>query len=148
MRQLLVLAGVLLLAGCGDDASLSGADGDRPQLVVAAATTLEQPLAACAEDFPDARLTFRFAASDELAAEIRDDMPADVLAAASKPVQVLSRAGKLRQPVAFATRRAATYAAGVVTRSERPDAAEAFVDDLLAGRCHDALLAAGFGEPR
>ena len=26
-------------------------------------------------------------------------------------------------------------------------AAEAFVDDLLAGGCHDALLAAGFGEP-
>jgi molybdate transport system substrate-binding protein len=41
----------------------------------------------------------------------------------------------------------ATYAAGVVAASERPDAAEAFVDDLLAGGCHEALLAAGFGEP-
>jgi molybdate transport system substrate-binding protein len=41
----------------------------------------------------------------------------------------------------------ATYGVGVVKASEQPDAAEAFVDDLLAGGCHDALLAAGFGEP-
>ena len=41
----------------------------------------------------------------------------------------------------------ATYAAGVVKASRQRDAAEAFVDDLLAGGCHDALLAAGFGEP-
>jgi molybdate transport system substrate-binding protein len=41
----------------------------------------------------------------------------------------------------------ATYAAGVVAKARQPDAAEAFVDDLLAGGCHDALLAAGFGEP-
>jgi molybdate transport system substrate-binding protein len=40
-----------------------------------------------------------------------------------------------------------TYAAGVVKAARRPDAAEAFVDDLLAGGCHEALLAAGFGEP-
>ena len=34
-------------------------------------------------------------------------------------------------------------------RRGRPaaDAAQAFVDDLLAGGCHEALLAAGFGEP-
>jgi molybdate transport system substrate-binding protein len=41
----------------------------------------------------------------------------------------------------------ATYAAGVVKGSKQFDAAQAFVDDLLAGGCHDALLAAGFGEP-
>ena len=41
----------------------------------------------------------------------------------------------------------ATYGAGVVEAAKRPDAAEAFVDDLLAGGCHDALLAAGFGDP-
>jgi molybdate transport system substrate-binding protein len=40
----------------------------------------------------------------------------------------------------------ATYAAGVVQATKQPDAAQAFVDDLLAGGCHDALLAAGFGE--
>jgi molybdate transport system substrate-binding protein len=41
----------------------------------------------------------------------------------------------------------ATYAAGVVKAAREPAAAEAFVDDLLAGGCHDALLAAGFSEP-
>ena len=41
----------------------------------------------------------------------------------------------------------ATYGAGVVKAGKHPDAAEAFVDDLLAGGCHSALLAAGFGEP-
>jgi molybdate transport system substrate-binding protein len=41
----------------------------------------------------------------------------------------------------------ATYAAGVVKAAREPDAAEAFVDDLLSGACHDALIAAGFTEP-
>jgi molybdate transport system substrate-binding protein len=41
----------------------------------------------------------------------------------------------------------ATYAAGVVTAARQPEAAEAFVDGLLSGGCHDALLAAGFTEP-
>jgi molybdate transport system substrate-binding protein len=41
----------------------------------------------------------------------------------------------------------ATYGAGVVKGTEQPEAAEAFVDDLLAGPCHQALLDAGFGEP-
>jgi molybdate transport system substrate-binding protein len=41
----------------------------------------------------------------------------------------------------------ASYGAGVVAAAKQPDAAEAYVDGLLAGDCHDALLAAGFGEP-
>jgi molybdate transport system substrate-binding protein len=41
----------------------------------------------------------------------------------------------------------ASYGAGVVEAAEQPDAAEAFVDDLAAGGCHEALLEAGFGEP-
>jgi molybdate transport system substrate-binding protein len=41
----------------------------------------------------------------------------------------------------------ATYAAGVVKAAREPEAAEAFVDDLLSGGCHDALIAAGFTEP-
>jgi molybdate transport system substrate-binding protein len=41
----------------------------------------------------------------------------------------------------------ATYGAGAVAASGQPDAAEAFIADLLAGGCHDALLDAGFGEP-
>jgi molybdate transport system substrate-binding protein len=41
----------------------------------------------------------------------------------------------------------ATYAAGVVSASKQQDAAKAFVDDLVSGDCHQALLDAGFGEP-
>jgi molybdate transport system substrate-binding protein len=41
----------------------------------------------------------------------------------------------------------ASYGAGVVEAAQQPDAAEAFVDDLAAGGCHQALLEAGFGEP-
>jgi molybdate transport system substrate-binding protein len=41
----------------------------------------------------------------------------------------------------------ATYAAGVVKAAREPEAADAFVDDLLGGGCHEALLAAGFAEP-
>jgi molybdate transport system substrate-binding protein len=41
----------------------------------------------------------------------------------------------------------ATYGAGVVTAAREPEAAEAFVDDLLGGGCHEALIAAGFTEP-
>ena len=41
----------------------------------------------------------------------------------------------------------ATYAAGVVSASKQQDVAKAFVDDLVSGQCHQALLDAGFGEP-
>ena len=41
----------------------------------------------------------------------------------------------------------ATYGAGVVSASEHQDEAQAFVDGLAGGACHDALLRAGFGEP-
>jgi len=41
----------------------------------------------------------------------------------------------------------ATYGAGVVKAAREPEAARTFVDDLVNGGCHDALLAAGFGEP-
>jgi molybdate transport system substrate-binding protein len=41
----------------------------------------------------------------------------------------------------------ATYGAGVVKASKHADAAQRFVDGLERGGCHDALIAAGFGEP-
>ena len=251
MRRLLVIVGLLALAGCGDDAAVSGG-GDKPRLVVSAASSMKEALTACAKDFPDASVRLQFAGSDELAAQIRQGVPVDVFAAANtKLPEALAQEGKLEQPVTFATNElvlavpsdgakvdslaaleqpgvtlvigaegvpvgdytrgvlerlgaagskavlanvrsnepdvkgiigkltqgaadagfvyasdvkatkgelraielpaeldpTATYGAGVVKAAEQPDAAEAFVDDLLAGGCHSALRAAGFGEP-
>jgi molybdate transport system substrate-binding protein len=249
MRRTLIV-GALLLAGCGDDATVSGG-GEKPQLVVSAAASMTEALTACAREFPEATVRLQFAGSDELAAQIRQDVPVDVFASANtKLPEALAKEGKLGDPVAFASNQLvlalpadseidslaaleepgvklvigaeavpvgdytravlarlgpergeailanvrsnepevkgivgkltqgaadagfvyasdveaaggelraialdpklepkATYAAGVVDAAREPDAAEAFVDDLAAGGCHDALLDAGFGEP-
>jgi molybdate transport system substrate-binding protein len=251
VRRALALAALLALAGCGDDATVSGGGGGKPEIVVSAASSLKEALTACARDFPEATVRLQFAGSDELAAQIRQGVPVDVFAAANtKLPEELAKEGKLGEPVTFATNRlvlavpadgdvdsmaalerpgvtlvvgaegvpvgdytravlarlgpqrseailanvrsnepdvkgivgkltqgaadagfvyasdvkaagdalraieldarlepTATYGAGVVEAAEQPDAAEAFVDDLLAGGCHEALLAAGFGEP-
>ena len=42
---------------------------------------------------------------------------------------------------------AVPYAAGVVKGTAQPAIAQAFLDDLREGDCHDALLTAGFDEP-
>jgi molybdate transport system substrate-binding protein len=255
MRRLLLLAGaalVLVLAGCGDNATVGGGDGSKPQITVSAASSMKEALTACAADFPDGDVKLQFAGSDELAAQIRQGAPVDVFAAAStKLPDALAREGKLESPVEFASNKlvlavpagdgkvasledleqpgvklvigaegvpvgdytrgvleqlggqrsaailanvrsnepdvkgvvgkltqgaadagfvyvtdvqatngklkaielpddldaTATYSAGVVKAAREPEAAEAFVDGLLAGGCHDALLAAGFTEP-
>jgi len=245
------LAGLLLLvAGCGDDATVAGGSDHRPQLVVSAASSMQEALSSCAPEFADADVKLQFAGSDELAAQIRQGAPVDVFAAANtKLPEALAAEGKLEAPVEFATNelvlavpadgdvsrledleepgvklvigaegvpvgdytraalaqlgeernaailanvrsnepdvkgivgkltqgaadagfvyvsdveaaggairaielpsdvdKTATYGAGVVKATDEPEAAEAFVDDLLAGGCHDALIAAGFGE--
>jgi molybdate transport system substrate-binding protein len=252
MKRLVVIAGAALaLAGCGDDATVSGGDSSRPQLTVSAASSMKEALSSCAPEFQDADVRLQFAGSDELAAQIRQGAPVDVFAAAStKLPEALAAEGKLDAPVEFVSNRlvlavpaeggkvaslddleapgvklvigaegvpvgdytrgvleqlgperskailanvrsnepdvkgvvgkltqgaadagfvyvtdvnatggkkaielpgdldaTATYAAGVVKAAREPDAAEAFVDDLLSGGCHDALIAAGFTEP-
>jgi molybdate transport system substrate-binding protein len=251
MRRAVVLLALAALAGCGDDSEMASGGGERPQIVVSAASSLKEALSACSDSFPDARLRLQFAGSDELAAQIRQGVPVDVFAAANTQLpDALAQEGKLDEPVTFATNRlvlavpadsaidalqalerhgvalaigaegvpvgdytrdvlsglgaaraeavlanvrsnepdvkgivgkltqgavdagfvyasdveaaggelraielpdelkpTATYGAGVVAASRQHDAAEAFVDDLLSGGCHDALLAAGFGEP-
>ena len=250
MRRALAALLLATVAGCGDDATVSGG-GERPQIVVSAAASLEEALTACVPDFPEATVRLQFAGSDELAAQIRQGLPVDVFAAANtKLPEALAKEGKLGDPVTFASNQlvlavpadgdvdslaalerpgvtlvigaegapvgdytravlanlgpersrailanvrsnepdvkgivgkltqgaadagfvyasdvkaagdalraieldpelepTAVYGAGVVEEARQPDAAEAFVDDLLAGGCHEALLAAGFGEP-
>lgn len=253
MRRLLLLAGAaLVLAGCGDDATVGAGDARKPQITVSAASSMKEALTECAGEFPAADVRLQFAGSDELAAQIRQGAPVDVFAAAStKLPDALAQEGKLETPVEFASNRlvlavpaeggkvasledleqpgvklvigaegvpvgdytrgvfeqlggqrsaailanvrsnepdvkgvvgkltqgaadagfvyvtdvqatdgklkaielpgdldaTATYSAGVVKAAREPEAAEAFVDGLLAGGCHDALLAAAFTEP-
>ena len=85
-------AATLALAACG------GGDGD-DELIVSAASSLQAPLQACAAG---ARL--QFAGSDELAAQIRQGVRPDVLAAANtKLPEQLASEGLLERPVVFAT---------------------------------------------
>jgi molybdate transport system substrate-binding protein len=246
-RPFLALGAALAVAGCGDDATVSDGDRDRPQLTVSAATSLKAPLTACAKDFRDADVRLQFAGSDVLAGQIRQGAPVDVFASAdTKLPDQLAAEGKLEAPVVFTSNRLVLvrpandttvrtladlghegvklvvgaegvpvgdyareaiegvlgaeanirstepdvagvvgklvqgtanagfiyasdlaaagdrlreiglppelqqpleYGAGVVAATDQPEAAEAFVDDLLAGGCHDALIEAGFGEP-
>jgi molybdate transport system substrate-binding protein len=104
MRRLLALAaGLVVLAGCGDDSTVSGG-GDKPQLVVSAASSMKEALTACAPGFADASVKLQFAGSDELAAQIRQGVPVDVFASANtKLPDALAQEGKLDRPVTFAT---------------------------------------------
>jgi len=245
-RHALILAAILPLfaaAGCRDDDETASGGS---QLTVSGAASLQAALTECA---PDAKL--QFAGSDELAAQIRQGAPVDVLAAANTKIpDELAGEGKLEEPVAFASNQlvlavpadsdiqgldglegdgvklvigaegvpvgdytrtvlghlppaqgeailanvrseepdvkgvvgklaqgaadagfayatdvqaagddlraielpadlepVATYGAGVVSASEHQEDAQAFVDGLVDGACHDALLQAGFGEP-
>jgi molybdate transport system substrate-binding protein len=102
-RTRLALAGALVavaLAGCGQ----SGAQ--RPQLVVSAAASLKHAFEDYAGGFAAARARFSFAGSDELAAQIRQGVRADVFAAANtKLPEALHRDGLVASPVVFATNR-------------------------------------------
>ena len=90
MRPALLLA-ALLIAGCGDDGALR----------VSAAASLK---AALPEYEPDAR--YSFAASDELAAQIRAGARPDVFVAANTSLlDELRGEGLVERPVVFATNR-------------------------------------------
>ena len=108
-----------LAAACGgstgsaSSASSAGAaaaqtSGPSGSLVVLAASSLKEVFPKLADAFSNAntgaKLQFSFAGSDELATQIQEGAPADVYAAASpKYPEQLAAAGKLEQPVAFAT---------------------------------------------
>jgi molybdate transport system substrate-binding protein len=95
-------------AGCGDDDGGSAATaGERTRLVVSAAASMTEALAACAPEFGErenADVRLSFAGSDELAAQIRQGVKPDVYAAANTRIPgELYDEGSVEQPVEFAT---------------------------------------------
>jgi molybdate transport system substrate-binding protein len=93
VRQLVLLAALLALAGCGG--------GNDEPLVVFAASSLT---GAADEIDPDAQLVF--GGSNDLAAQIRDGATAGVfLSASAKPVTELRTKGLVEAPVVFASNR-------------------------------------------
>jgi molybdate transport system substrate-binding protein len=93
---------VLLLAGCGDD----DGGGDKPTLKVSAAASLKEAFTAYGMEFDEARATFSFAGSDELAAQIRQGVKPDVFASANTklPAQLFAE-GLVEKPVPFTANR-------------------------------------------
>src|SRR6478672_1262615 len=71
----LVLAGAVLLAGCG------GGSG-QPTLTVLGASSLTEALGKYGESFQGVKVRSSFAGSDQLAAQIRQGAKADVFASA------------------------------------------------------------------
>jgi molybdate transport system substrate-binding protein len=101
-RTLCVAAALLclgLLVGCGGD------DG-KPTLRVSAAASLKSAFEDYAKSFDSADVSYSFAGSDELGAQIRKGAHPDVFAAANTklPGQLYS-AGRVEKPVPFAANR-------------------------------------------
>jgi molybdate transport system substrate-binding protein len=98
------IALALASAGCGDDESAASGDGERPRLVVSAASSMTEALEACAPASRGATVRLQFAGSDELAAQIRQGVKPDVYAAANTTLpEELNEEGLLSRPVEFAT---------------------------------------------
>jgi molybdate transport system substrate-binding protein len=126
-RAAILLAGLALIAGCGDDddeepaAATQEADAE---LIVSAAASLTDALTECSKDFEGAEVRLSFAGSDELAAQIRQGVKPDVYAAANTSLpQELNDEGLLGEPVEFVTNE-------LVIAVPAEDAKVASIDDL------------------
>jgi len=101
MRRALASIAVVALAaaGCG------GGDG-KPTIKVSAASSLKSAFESYARDFTAAKVSYSFAGSDELAAQIRQGVkPDDYAAANTKLPDGLYTKGLVEKPVQFATNR-------------------------------------------
>ncbi|MFC7723894.1 molybdate ABC transporter substrate-binding protein [Nocardioides sp. GCM10028917] len=109
MRRLAVLALLLLLAACGggDDGAAAGAGGDGGTLTVLAAASLTDvfdELAGPFEEEHDADVIFSFDSSTNLAGQVADGAPGDVLATADEAsMQLAEDAGVTGEVETFAT---------------------------------------------
>jgi molybdate transport system substrate-binding protein len=104
-RVALLIAALLLVAGCGDPVAPTNS-GRSGELLVSAASSLKGAFTAYGETFTDADVKFSFAGSDELAAQIRSGARPDVFAAANTQIpQQLFAKGLVERPRAFATNR-------------------------------------------
>ncbi len=121
--RLLVLVPLVLTSACGGAA----ADGGRTTVTVLAASSLttaaEDITAAYRAAHPDVRLRFSLAGSQELASQVRQGVPADVIVTADEPtMQDLGDA--VRKPVIVATNQLA-----IVVAAGNPKGIDA-LDDL------------------
>jgi molybdate transport system substrate-binding protein len=103
----LALALVLGTAACGDDgstASDSSSTTSKPlPLTVFAAASLTESFQGAQPDLPGLDITYSFAGSGALVAQIQNGAPADVIATADlATMRTLSDAGLVGEPVTFA----------------------------------------------
>lgn len=107
-RSVALLAVVLACAtpvACGSDDTSTGGTGaeSRPKLTVLAAASLTEALTSCTRDYPDADVRLSFGGSDELAAQLRRGVPADLYAAANATLpRQLADEQVVTTPVAYA----------------------------------------------
>jgi molybdate transport system substrate-binding protein len=101
VRRLITVAlSAAILAGCG------GSSGDKPQLLISAASSLKHAFTAYGRQFKAGDARFSFAGSDVLAAQIEQGLRPDVFAAANmKLPKLLFAKGLVDKPVAFAANR-------------------------------------------
>lgn len=123
---LAILAGVsatAALSACGGDDTSTTGGGDRPNLVVSAASSLTEALTECSRSFEGANVRLSFAGSDELAAQIRQGVAPDVFASANTTLpDELHAEGLVERPEVFASNE--------LVLAVPADSAIASVDDL------------------
>lgn len=142
----LVLA--LPLAACGAGEGTAGSDG-RELTVLAAASLSDvyEDLAAQLESDADVEVTFSFGSSTDLAAQVADGAPGDVLATADETsMQPAVDAGAVRDPTVFAANELV-----IVTPPDNPAGIRSVTDlagttwvrcapEVPCGRVADAVL--------
>lgn len=96
---------VATLAACGSDDAVTSRSGGgaRPTLTVLAAASLTEALTSCTREYADADVRLSFGGSDELAAQLRRGVPADLYAAANATLpRQLADEGVATTPVPYA----------------------------------------------